>query len=90
MRQLSRNNFYLDDILFLTIVLPVRGVAQLCRFLDWFLIDGLLMGVPSQITSEIANAAKPLRNGFVQFYATSVVIAVAVLAVVLTWLGNTG
>jgi len=83
--RLGRNQFYLDDFCYLLVALPVRGLAQLCRFFDWLVVDGLLSGVPVRMLRHAARAALPLQNGLVQFYALSVVLAAAVLLAAVTW-----
>jgi NADH-quinone oxidoreductase subunit L len=83
--RLGRNNFYLDDFCYLLFVLPVRGLAQLCRFFDWLVVDAFLSGVPVKTLRHATKAALPLQNGLVQFYALSVVLAAAVLLAAVTW-----
>jgi len=86
--RLSRNRFYLDDYGFLLVVLPIRGLAHVFRFCDRFLVDGLLAGGPKETVISIKEFLIPMQNGLVQFYAMSLLFSVAVLLVVLTWLGN--
>jgi len=64
--------------------LPIRGVAQLSRFLDWFLIDGFFVGVPSLFGRFAGRVADPLRTGVVQFYLLSFLLATAVLLLVIS------
>ena len=40
------------------VVLPVRGAAQLCRFLDWFVIDTVAFGAVTRLPGPLAKAAE--------------------------------
>lgn len=84
--RLSRNRFYLDNLCFLCVVLPVRGAAQLCRFLDWLVIDTVAFGVVTRLPGLLAKAAGPLQNRPAQFYALSLMLSIAVLLTALLWL----
>jgi NADH:ubiquinone oxidoreductase subunit 5 (subunit L)/multisubunit Na+/H+ antiporter MnhA subunit len=84
--RLSRHRFYLEDCCLWCVILPTRGLAQLCRFFDRFVVDGLLASFPERIPARLSKVAKSLQNEHVQFYATSLVLAAAVLLVVLLWL----
>jgi len=76
----SRNKFYLDGIYSACIVWPIRAVAQMCRFVDWLLIDTILVdGVGSLPGKVFGKTARPMQNGLVQFYALSMTLALAVL-----------
>jgi NADH-quinone oxidoreductase subunit L len=76
----SRNRFYFDELYSMFIVLPLTALAQISRFADWYLVDGLLVGGVSQIPGRLfGRNAQPLQNGLVQFYALTMVLGVAVL-----------
>lgn len=79
----SRHRFYLDDVSFLLFAMPVRGLAQLCRFADWFLVDGLVVGLPSRIPGFVSSLFDPLQRRPVQFYVLAVMLALAALLLVL-------
>lgn len=85
-QRLGSRRFYLDDILFLGVVLPTRGVATLCRFLDWFLVDAVLVGVPLKIFGSLARLAEPMREVSGQFQAAALLLTTAVLTAVFLWL----
>jgi len=76
--RLSQNKFYLDEI-YGGIVLALQGIAQLCRFLDWMLVDGMFIGLFTRLPRDLARFARPLQNGLVQFYALTMTLAMAVL-----------
>ncbi|MFO1021058.1 MAG: NADH-quinone oxidoreductase subunit L [Planctomycetales bacterium] len=84
--RLSLHKFYLDEIYMVLFVLPLRGLAQLSRFLDWGLIDGAGVGLFTYLPREVGRLLRPLQNGLVQFYALSMMLAMAVmLAAILAW-----
>ena len=76
--QLSYNKFFLDELYFALILVPTLCLAQLSRFLDWALVDGLVNFVGS-IPGALAKLARPIQNGLVQFYALSMMLALAML-----------
>jgi NADH-quinone oxidoreductase subunit L len=80
---LSRNKFYFDEIYAALIVWPLRGLAHLSRFLDWGLIDGLLVGGIGKVPVLIGKLPRPIQNGLVQFYALAMSLALGVLMWVL-------
>ncbi|MEX0701813.1 MAG: proton-conducting transporter membrane subunit [Planctomycetales bacterium] len=83
--RLGRHRFYLEDVFFLGVILPLRGLAQVGRFADWFLIDGLLVGLPGRLVTLAARGMSPLREAGARFYLLSMVLAAAVLLAVLVW-----
>lgn len=84
--RLSRSRYYFDDFFFLAIELPIRAMGQLSRFFDWFLIDGLLVQIPSRIPAHVAKLARPLQNSAAQITALKILLATAVLLAVILWL----
>lgn len=83
--RLSLHKFYLDELYFMLIVVPLRGIAQLSRFVDWLLIDGLLVGGTGWLPKQVGRLPQPIQNGLVQFYALSMLAALAVLMGALLW-----
>jgi NADH-quinone oxidoreductase subunit L len=81
--ELSRNKFYLDEIYGALFVWPLRGLATLSRFLDWGLIDGLLVGGIGRLPALAGRLPRPIQNGLVQFYALAMTLGLAVLLWVL-------
>ena len=82
----ARSGYGLDGLWTTVLSLPIRGLSWFCRLADRFLIDAATTELPARLLSLPARAAAPLRNGLVQFYALSVLLAMALLLVVLTWL----
>jgi NADH-quinone oxidoreductase subunit L len=80
---LSRNKFYLDEIYQALFVWPLRGLASLSRFLDWGLIDGLLVSGVGRLPALAGKLPRPIQNGLVQFYALAMTLGLAVLLWVL-------
>ena len=80
---LSRNKFYLDEVYAALFVWPVRAMAALSRFLDWGLIDGLLVGGIGKLPALVGRLPRPIQNGLVQFYALAMMLALSVLLWVL-------
>jgi NADH:ubiquinone oxidoreductase subunit 5 (subunit L)/multisubunit Na+/H+ antiporter MnhA subunit len=80
---LSRNKFYLDEVYAALLVWPLSGLASLSRFLDWGLIDGLLVGGLGKLPALAGRLPRPIQNGLVQFYALAMTLALGVLLWVL-------
>jgi NADH-quinone oxidoreductase subunit L len=80
---LSRNKFYLDEIYQSLFVWPLRGLASLSRFLDWGVIDGLMVGGVGKLPALAGRLPRPIQNGLVQFYALAMTLGLAVLLWVL-------
>lgn len=80
---LSRNKFYLDEVYALLFVWPLSGLASLSRFLDWGLIDGILVSGIGKLPALAGRLPRPIQNGLVQFYALAMTLALAVLLWVL-------
>jgi NADH-quinone oxidoreductase subunit L len=80
---LSRNKFYFDEIYDALIVWPLRGLASLSRFLDWGLIDGVLVNGIGKVPALMGKLPRPIQNGLVQFYALAMSLALGVLLWVL-------
>ncbi len=84
--RLGRNRFYCDALLFVLIVLPVRGLAQLARFVDWFFIDGFVSGAPVSAVESAGVMLEPVQGRSVSFYLGSAAVGTALLAAVVVWL----
>ncbi|MBI3860303.1 MAG: NADH-quinone oxidoreductase subunit L [Planctomycetia bacterium] len=80
---LSRNKFYLDEIYAALFVWPLRALASLSRFLDWGVIDGLLVGGIGKLPGLAGRLPRPIQNGLVQFYALAMMLGLGVLLWVL-------
>ncbi len=81
--ELSRNKFYLDEIYGALFVWPLKALADLSRFLDWGLIDGVLVEGVGRLPAIVGRLPRPIQNGLVQFYALAMTLALSVLLWVL-------
>jgi NADH:ubiquinone oxidoreductase subunit 5 (subunit L)/multisubunit Na+/H+ antiporter MnhA subunit len=86
MARLGRHRFYCDGFLFVLIVLPIRGLAQFARLVDWFFIDGFVSGAPASAVETAAFMLEPVQGRSVLFYLTSTAVGTALLAAVVVWL----
>ncbi len=84
--RLGRGNFYFDAFLFLFVLVPLRGVAALARFVDWAIIDTLASGGPASLFESAASFFGPLQYRSVFFYLFSALLGTVVLSVLLIWL----
>jgi NADH:ubiquinone oxidoreductase subunit 5 (subunit L)/multisubunit Na+/H+ antiporter MnhA subunit len=84
--RLGRSRFYCDPLLFVLIVLPVRGLAQFARFVDWFFIDGFVYGAPASAVESAEVVLEPIQGRSVSFYLASAAVGTALLAAVVVWL----
>jgi NADH-quinone oxidoreductase subunit L len=82
----SYNKFYIDEVYNALFVTPLWVIAQLSRFLDWMLIDTILVGGISKLPAFLlGKPARPMQNGLVQFYGLAMTLAMGVLLVALVW-----
>jgi len=84
--RLGRSSFYFDAFLFLFVLVPLRGIAGLARFIDWAVIDTLATGGPASLFESAAAFFGPLQHRGVFFYVFSATLGTAVLSLLLIWL----
>jgi NADH:ubiquinone oxidoreductase subunit 5 (subunit L)/multisubunit Na+/H+ antiporter MnhA subunit len=84
--RLGKSGFYFDAFLFLFVLVPLRGVAGLARFVDWGVIDTLASGGPASLFESAATFFAPLQQRGVFFYLFSAVLGTVVLSVLMIWL----
>jgi hypothetical protein len=84
--RLGRGGFYFDVFLFLFVLVPLRGVAGLARFVDWAVIDTLATGGPASLFESAASFFGPLQHRGVFFYLFSAVLGTFVLSLLMIWL----
>jgi NADH:ubiquinone oxidoreductase subunit 5 (subunit L)/multisubunit Na+/H+ antiporter MnhA subunit len=84
--RLGRGTFYFDAFLFLFVLVPLRGVAGLARFVDWAVIDTLASGGPASLFESAGAFFGPVQRRGVFFYLVSAVIGTVVLSALLIWL----
>ncbi len=73
---LSRNKFYFDEIYELIVVKPMSIIAQVCRIVDAYLIDGLV-DLVGHLPGFLGYLVRPVQNGLVQFYALLMALGLA-------------
>jgi NADH-quinone oxidoreductase subunit L len=74
--QASRNRFYLDELYLVFVVRPVEILALVCRFVDRWIVDGLV-DLAGQVPALVGEKFRPIQNGLVQLYGLVMVLAVA-------------
>ena len=84
--RLGRGGFYFDAFLFLFVLVPLRGVAGLARFVDWAIIDTLATGGPASLFESAASFFGPLQHRGVFFYLFSAMLGTVVLSLLMIWL----
>jgi NADH-quinone oxidoreductase subunit L len=84
----SRGKFFVDEIYGMLVVAPTLLTAKLSRFVDVYIVDGLV-----RLTAWIPrlvgrNVLGPFQNGLIQFYAATTALGVTLLLIVmLFWRG---
>lgn len=68
LHELSLNKFYLDEIDYGFIVLPMKWLAQLCLLFDRYVIDGLL-DLAAALPRVAGILPRRLQNGIIPTYA---------------------
>ncbi|MBS2032935.1 MAG: NADH-quinone oxidoreductase subunit L [Deltaproteobacteria bacterium] len=78
--RLIRNKFYVDEIYDVAFVKPIKGLAfYTWKFIDQFIIDGVLVGGWGFLTSAFAGILRAFQNGSAQRYAAVMAIALVVI-----------
>lgn len=83
--RLSRNRFYTDVFSQLFLSLPVRAFAQVCRFVDWFVLDGAVTGLPRSAVAALDASGRPLRRAPVSVAILAILGSAAALVWTLSW-----
>jgi hypothetical protein len=68
LQRLCRDGFYFDELLFFGVIMPIRALAQLCRFADWLIVDALILGSLARLPAYVVRWGNPLRSGPVQLW----------------------
>jgi NADH-quinone oxidoreductase subunit L len=84
--RLGHSGFYFDAFLFLFVLVPLRGVAGLARFIDWAVIDTLATGGPASLFESAASFFGPLQHRGVFFYLFTAMLGTVVLSGLMIWL----
>jgi NADH:ubiquinone oxidoreductase subunit 5 (subunit L)/multisubunit Na+/H+ antiporter MnhA subunit len=81
--RLGRKRFYCDAFLLSLVVLPTRGLAQMVRFIDWFVVDGFVSGAPVSAVESAGAMLEPVEGRSVFFYLVSAAVGTALLGAVI-------
>jgi NADH-quinone oxidoreductase subunit L len=81
----SYRKLWVDELYDAVIVKPTRFLAAVCKFLDVYLVDGLVRlvaWIPRVVGRDLIG---PLQNGLVQFYAGVTALGLVALLVLVFW-----
>ncbi len=81
--RLSRQRLHLDGAMFLLVNVPVRALAQLGRFCEWFVLDGLFYGQLARLPVLAGRELRRLQTGHASFYALVAVLVTGALLMTL-------
>ncbi len=85
--RLGRRRLYLGTLLLFGVNLPLRALAQLTRFWDWFAWDTLFLGAFRRLPRMGADEGLDLHQVDLGFYALSLGVGTAAVTLTLLWLG---
>ncbi|MBI1346031.1 hypothetical protein GC163_07055 [bacterium] len=88
LKRLGQRRLYVSQLWLLGLNLPLRAAAQLLRFLDWFLIDGVLLKGMGWLLSQSRRSDDDLHPHEAGFYALSVGMGALAVAFTLMWLSQ--
>ncbi|MBP2242987.1 NADH-quinone oxidoreductase subunit L [Cytobacillus eiseniae] len=81
------NKYYIDELYEVTILKVTKGISVLLRFIETFLVEGIVKGVAGAV-SGLGHVGSKFQNGQIQRYGTVAFIGVAILIVVFTVTGG--
>ena len=76
--QLSLNKFYFDELYSAFVVKPLLGMAEFCRIIDLYVVDGLV-DIVGYVPRLFGVLFRPIQNGLTQFYALAMALGLAIL-----------
>jgi len=82
--QLSLGKLFFDQVYYVLIVWPLKLAAFVFRFLDNFLVDGIVNAV-GWLPAAVGAVLRPLQVGLIQFYALATMLGIVVLIGSLLW-----
>jgi hypothetical protein len=85
--RLGGNRFSMAQVFLYGITLPLRGLAQLCLFLDWFVTERLFLDWNRRVSHGLGTDDE-LPSAGVEFYALALWLAAAALIATVMWLGR--
>ncbi|WP_042354344.1 NADH-quinone oxidoreductase subunit L [Bacillus rubiinfantis] len=81
------NKYYIDEFYQKTIVLVVAGFSYFLRFIDVFVVEGVVKGVTSSVQG-LGRLGSKLQSGQVQTYGAVAFVGLAVLVVIYALTGG--
>jgi NADH-quinone oxidoreductase subunit L len=81
------NKYYIDEFYQMTIVAIVKGISYIFRFIDVFIVEGLVKLVTG-IVQGLGKLGSKLQSGQVQTYSAVAFIGLAVLVVIFALTGG--
>jgi len=87
LREFARGGFFLADLLLLSVILPLRGLAQLCRLVEWIVIERL-WELPRYAVELLGRLGAPFQPQTVRFSLLAILLATAALLGVIVGLGS--
>jgi NADH-quinone oxidoreductase subunit L len=85
--RLSQGKFFFDELYYGLIVWPLKALAQVCYWIDRWIVDGLVNAL-GWLPPTIGSLMRSLQMGLVQFYAAAMVLGMVILlAARMLWAG---
>ena len=81
------NKYYVDEFYQMTVVAVIKAISYLLRFIDVFVVEGLVKGVVG-IVQGLGKTGSKMQNGQVQTYGAVAFIGLALLAVIFALTGG--
>ncbi|MGG3561248.1 NADH-quinone oxidoreductase subunit L [Neobacillus rhizosphaerae] len=81
------NKYYVDEFYQLTVVVATKAISYFLRFIDVFLVEGLVKGVVG-IVQGLGQTGSKMQTGQVQTYGAVAFIGLALLAVIFALTGG--
>jgi NADH-quinone oxidoreductase subunit L len=81
------NKYYIDEFYSMTIVKVTKGFSHLLRFIDTFLVEGIVNGVTGIVTA-LSHLGSKFQTGQVQTYSAVAFIGLAILMVIFALTGG--
>ncbi|NRD77160.1 NADH-quinone oxidoreductase subunit L [Bacillus sp. BRMEA1] len=81
------NKYYVDEFYQMSIVAIVTFISYLFRFIDVFLVEGIVKGV-SGFVQGLGKTGSELQNGQVQTYGAAAFIGLALLTIIFALTGG--
>lgn len=81
------NKYYIDEFYSMTIVKVTKGFSYFLRFIDTFLVEGIVLGVTTFVQT-LGRLGSKLQTGQVQTYSAVAFIGLAILMVIFALTGG--